>query len=98
MPFPESVRVKYEVFLTSSDADATFVVSSPRLAGTLRTDQINDYVEERIGEVIKTLNELQGVTDFRLMNGTEVECFVRGFHKHNLLNPEEYDADIGFRH
>lgn len=86
------------VYLTSAQADETFIFSSPRLPGNLEERQVQDYVDQRVEEVIATLNDSQGVTDFRLMTGEEVECFVRGFHKHNLMSPEDYDADVGFRH
>lgn len=96
--FPQAIRVQYEVYLTSDKAEATFVLSSPRLAGNLKDSQLNDYIESKIPDVIDTLNDMQSVDDFRLMIRTEVECFVQGFHKHSLNNREKYDANVGFRH
>lgn len=98
MAFPEACRVQYHVYFTSEELDATYVLTSPRLKGNLTEEAIEVYMEQKTGDVIKYLNEASGVDDFRMMTGDEVECFVRGMHKHNYTDPGEYNADTGFRH
>lgn len=96
--FPGSMTVQYEVYLISDQANATFVVSSPKLLGHLTLEQLTDYTDARIDDVIAILNDTQSVTDFRTMTAKEVDLFLRGFHKHSHTNPEEYHANVGFRH
>lgn len=97
MAFPEACRVQCRVYFTSEQLDATYVLTSPRLKGNLTEEAVELYMEQKTEDVIKYLNEASGVDDFRTMTGDEVECFVRGMHKHNL-DPGDPNADSGFRH
>lgn len=98
MPLPDAFRVQYHVYLTSEELDATYILSSSRLKHNMTDEAAEIYIEQRVQAVIHSLNEQAGVSDFRPMTGEEVECFVRGMHKHNLMDPGEQDVNTGLRH
>jgi len=97
LSLPASIRVRYEVHLTSHDAGKTIVLMTSRLSGPLRREQLDTYIENNIQGAIQNLNDNMGVTDFRLMTSKETELYVQGFHIDNL-DFGAFDADLGFRH
>lgn len=96
--FPHSIRVQYQIYLTSDKANASFILQSPKLEANLTEEQIGQYFEGLLPETLETLNEHSDTDDYREMTPKEVVQFIHGMHKHNLVAPEMHNENTHFRH
>lgn len=83
MDLPESVRVKFNFYLTSDDASQVVVVTTPEYK-VLKDDLIAGYIGENAEGWIRYFNATYDVDDFRNMTDKEIVAYHAG-----ILHPAQ---------